>query len=408
MPRRILVVEDSPTEALRARLILEQAGYQVSLASNGKEGIARAVEERPDLVILDSIMPRMSGYEAYQKLRVDPRTADIPVLMLLAETETQDGPRGLGHSADAYIAKPYAPPLLLAGVEQVTEAASAGEARYKENGLYEIVQGLGIGRMTLQDGRIVSVDPSAEALFGLGASELVGKLFIEHLGDDGPLFSNMLSRAEADGGGQGTFEVQVDGAGEARWWHISAVSTILKDRIVTHLACLDVTGQMAVGEETQRYDEALQQARREVEAARRAKSEFLAMMSHELRTPLHEFMGLTDLVLGTELTSEQRGYLNTAKASANALLAIINDILEFAELEAGQLSLAAEALDLWVAVEKAVEIMNPFAQEKGLGLSCRVAPDVPQDVVGDPVRLRQVLTNLIGNAVRFRAGRGDG
>ena len=82
-PKRILIVEDSPTEALRARLILEQEGYQVSLAGDGKEGLAKATEERPDLIVLDTIMPQMSGYEVYPSLRVNPETAHIPVLMLL-------------------------------------------------------------------------------------------------------------------------------------------------------------------------------------------------------------------------------------------------------------------------------------------------------------------------------------
>ena len=285
---KVLIVEDSPTEALLARLILERQGYQVSVAADGKEGLVKAAEEKPDLIILDTILPRMSGYEAYQRLRVDPRTADIPVLMLLTDTEATDTPRRLGLDADAYIAKPYTPPLLLAGVEQI----SRSNGRQPED------------------------------------ADLVEK--------------------------------------DRQWYH-----------------------------------EELQKARREAEMARQAKSEFLATMSHELRTPLHEILGMTDLVLNTELTSEQRAYLLTTKNSANALLAIISDILEFAEIENGQLTLAADNFDLWLAVEKTIQIMIPHAQEKGLKLSCQIAPGVHRDLVGDPVRLRQVLTSLIGNAIRF-------
>jgi PAS domain S-box-containing protein len=398
MPKRVLIVEDSPTEALRARLILEREGYQVSLASDGKEGVVRAAEEKPDLIILDSIMPRMSGYEAYQKLRVDPKTADIPVLMLLAEAGATDGPRGLGHGADTYIAKPYAPPLLLAGIEEATKSQEEIEA---ENGLQQVVQTLGVGWMVLQDGQIAFVNQAAEALFGLDVNELTGKPFVEYLGQDGSLFSDMISRAEADGRGQGEFKVQVDGAGEARWWRLSAAPATFEGQAATQLACMDITEQIQAEEEIRRYREEMQRARQETKAAKRAKSQFLANMSHELRTPIHEFTGMTDLVLGTELTPEQRDYLNTAKTSANSLLAIISDILEFSELEAGQVSLEEKGFDLWATVERATEMMASHAQEKGLDLSSHISPDVPKVLVGDPRRLRQVLGNLIGNAVKF-------
>jgi PAS domain S-box-containing protein len=273
MSKRVLVVEDSPTEALRARLILEREGYQVSLASDGKEGLARAAEEKPDLVILDSIMPRMSGYEAYQRLRIDPRTAHIPVLMLLAETEARDVPRGLGHGTDTYIAKPYAPPLLLAGVEKATKAPEEAKA---ENGLQQVVQTLGVGWMVLRDGHIVSVNQAAEALFGLDANELAGKPFVKYLHADPSLFSDMISRAQADGNGQGEFKVQVDGADETRWWRISAAPATFEGQAATQLACMDVTEQMQTEEEVKRYSEELQRARQEAEAAKRAKTEFLA------------------------------------------------------------------------------------------------------------------------------------
>jgi len=398
MSKRVLIVEDSPTEALRARLVLEREGYQVSLASDGREGLARATEEKPDLVILDSIMPRMSGYEAYQRLRVDPRTAHIPVLMLLAETGATDVPRGLGHGADTYIAKPYAPPLLLAGVEEATKARQEIKA---ENGLLPVVQTLGVGWVVLQDGRIVSVNQAAESLFGLETNELVGKPFVEYLGQDGSWFSDMISRAEADGSGQGEFKVQVDGAGEVRWWRFSAAPATFEGQAATQLACLDVTEQMQAKEEVRLYREELQRARQEAEAAKQAKTEFLANMSHELRTPIYEFTGMTDLVLDAELTLEQRDYLNTAKTSANSLLAIISDILEFSEIEAGQVSLEEKGFDLWATVERTVEMMGPQAQEKGLDLSSQISPDVPRALGGDPRRLRQVLSNLIGNAIKF-------
>ena len=402
MSKQVLIVEDSPTEALLARLVLEHEGYQVSLASDGKEGLAVAVEEQPDLIILDTILPRMSGYEAYQRLRVDPKTADIPVLMLLTESEPTDVPRRLGRGLDTYIAKPYAPSLLLAGVEEATNnATQAEEEHQEEHGFQEIAHTLGIGWVVLQGGHIVSANQAAERLFGCDRKELAGQPFADYLQDDRSLFSDMISHAGASGERQGKFKVRIDGEGETRWWRISAAPITYEDQAAVQLACLDVTDRIQAEEEIKRYSEELQRARQKVEEAKRARGDFLANMSHELRTPLYGFMGTIDLVLDTDLTPEQHDYLNTAKTSADALLAIVSDILEFTEIEAGQLSLEERRFDLWTTVEQTAEMIAQHAQEKGLEFSYGVAPDVPRALAGDPKRLRQVLSNLVSNAVKF-------
>ena len=137
----------------------------------------------------------------------------------------------------------------------------------------------------------------------------------------------------------------------------------------------------------------LGKAHREAQAANRAKNEFLASVSHEIRTPLNGVIGMTELILGTELTDEQRGFAEIVKASGQALLSVINDILDFSRIETGNLEIENVDFDLRLAVEEVLDLVVSPIRDKGLRAACFVHPDVPSLVQGDPGRLRQILSN---------------
>lgn len=161
---------------------------------------------------------------------------------------------------------------------------------------------------------------------------------------------------------------------------------------------------VGIAEDRSDYKRALEErdaARAAAEAANRAKSDFLSNISHEIRIPMNGIIGMTDLLLDTELTPEQAEYVQMVKSSADSLLAIINDILDFSKIKAGKLRMEAITFDLRRSLEEVMKGLAIKAHSKGLELLLTVHPKIPSSVVGNPTRLSQVLTNLVGNAVKF-------
>ncbi len=250
------------------------------------------------------------------------------------------------------------------------------------------------------DGHLIRVNPASQRILGFSEEELSAVPFIEFVHPDDRAATAAAFASAINGAHVIDFENRYrtrDGSYKWLQW----VATPFPQQGLLYCAARDVTERKANAGRLAELVKELEVARVSAEQAAVAKGEFLANMSHEIRTPMNAILGMTDLALQTRLTPQQRDYLRTARESAEALLTIIDDILDVSKIDAGRLTLNRTGFQLRDTVEDAVKLLAPRAAEKGLELACRIAPGVPDAVVGDAGRLRQVILNLVGNAIKF-------
>jgi len=325
----ILIVEDSPTQALKLQFLLEQNGYRVSVAKNGREAMEHLGARVPILVISDIVMPEMDGYEMCRRVKENPNLREIPVVLLTSLSDPADVIRGLQCGADNFITKPYQENFLISRIKSVLINREMRKSLSSEWGLKIYFNGK---QYTITSDRMQIIDL---------------------------LFSS--------------FE-----------------NAVQKNQELENAV-----------RELQQVQRELARAKEVAEKASRTKSLFLANMSHDIRTPMNGIIGMTDLCLETDLTAEQREYLNMVKTSADSLLSLLNDILDLSKIEGDVLELEKVPFNLTDNLDDTLKMLAVLAHKKGIELAGRVQRDVPVALVGDPGRLRQVVVNLVGNAVKF-------
>jgi two-component system sensor histidine kinase/response regulator len=278
----------------------------------------------------------------------------------------------------------------------------AAELRESETLMASIVATAPDAILTMDHrGTIVAFNPAAEEIFGYSKQQAIGRPLNELVVPPEQRQAHVDGLAQFLAGGEGgilgrRLEVSSLRFGGTTFPAELTVSPVHREGVSPLFVGFvrDITARKFA-------EESLRRAAETAQAASRAKSEFLANMSHEIRTPMNGVIGMTELALDTELTPRQREYLNLVKSSADSLLTVINDILDFSKIEAGKLSLEQAPFSLRTALDETLQALALRAHAKGLELACRIAPDVPDAVMGDSGRLRQVLVNLVGNAIKF-------
>jgi PAS domain S-box-containing protein len=285
----------------------------------------------------------------------------------------------------------------------ITHVQDITDRRHMEDELRKLVSVVGsssdfIGTATME-GKVTFVNPAGRRMVGLdGTAPLPGTILDFVTDGEQERFRNDAVRTILEKGrwdGETEFRHWKTGTPIPMWQSIFQITEESTGRpIAMATICRDIT-------ERKRAEADLKKAKENAEAANRSKSEFLANMSHEIRTPMNGIIGMTDLVLDTELSSEQAEYLDMVKGSAEALLTLLNDILDFSKIEAGKLEMDYLSFDLRKSLGEVVKTLAIRAQQKGLEVIFDVASEVPTNVVGDPARIRQVLVNLVGNSIKF-------
>ncbi len=399
----ILIVDDSSTVRCLLSSLFKDRGYQVFNAVNGTEALDYLENSIPDLILLDIDLPGINGVEICRKLKADSKTQEIPVIFLSAFDKPSEIVKAFKSGGTDYVTKPFNPSELLARVRIHLELQREISYRKKvqqdlqksKNRIQHIFDATPVPLIlaSVPRGNILMANERAAKVFGVPSEHICAQNAFDFLVDSG--FKSKLNESIKSFKPRDFDEVEMKNLNGDRFWLSMSIRKVeFEEKSALLAGFYDISRRKKI-------EEALARAKEEAEAANRAKDAFLAMMSHEIRSPLNGVIGMSEILQETKLDPRQRHYAKTMHESANSLLGIINDILDYSKVESGQLALESIPFDLIKTVEASLELLRHRALEKGLNFDLNIGPKVPRLLMGDPTRIRQILVNLVGNAIKF-------
>jgi signal transduction histidine kinase/HPt (histidine-containing phosphotransfer) domain-containing protein/ActR/RegA family two-component response regulator len=409
---KILIVDDKPQNLYALESVLNPLNARIIKANSGNEALIATLHHDFALAILDVQMPEMDGYELAEFIRSEDKTKFLPIIFLSA-VYSDDFHIFKGYESGAvdFITKPFKPEILLSKVRIFLELSIQKLTLKKQR--EDLLNTNALMKSVMESpGKIAifALDPEYRyTAFNQNHQQMMRQIWGAeiHIGLRMP---DIIKQTESWERAKQHFDRALNGErlivietyeGAYKENHYNPIKTDDGKIIGLTVFMTDITEHIQIQESLKEALSNLKKAKEDAEAANRAKSEFLANISHEIRTPLNAVIGMTRFLTETYLNGEQQRYANTAYTSSQVLLELVNDILDFSKIEAGKLEMNIADFDLSRLIEEVVNMLIIKAHEKGLESSYRIDPNVPLNIRGDSARLRQVLINLVNNAIKF-------